>query len=69
MHQSALKLIQQCLQDNETRKTVVTDTLDHLGANGVNHKSDKIALETMKLLPGIYAQEIDVSYYIISYHS
>ncbi len=60
IQQASLKLIQQCLHDEASRKVVLDDTIDHLAANGINHKSDKIALETMKLLPGIYVHEIEV---------
>ena len=62
VQKSSLKLIQQCLNYSEDGKTnIVQDTIDHLAANGVNHKSDKISLETMKLLPGIYEKDINVS--------
>ena len=58
--QSSVKLVQQCLQ-HQDNGTMIQDTLDHIAANGVSHKSDQISLETMKLLPGIYLQELDVS--------
>ena len=45
---------------------IVQDSLDHLAANGVSHKSDKISLETMKLIPGIYAKNIEVSVSFLS---
>ena len=61
--QSSLRLIQQCLLDEDSKKTpLAQDSLDHLAANGVSHKSDKISMETMKLIPGIYVQNIEVSY-------
>ena len=57
IHQASLKLIQQCLMD----KGLINDIIEQISGNGIRHKSDKISLETMKLLPGIYAQEIEVS--------
>lgn len=69
VQQSALKLVQQCLvSDQDQSKMVMSLTLDHLAANGISHKSDKIALETIKLLPGIYLQDIDVSFLICQKH-
>ena len=59
--QASLKLIQQCLKTEENgKRLMVQDTIDNLAANGVNHKSDKISLETMKLLPGIYEKDMEV---------
>ena len=55
------RLIQQCLQDDDPNGTILPITLEHLADNGVSHKSDKISLEVIKMLPGIYLQEIDVS--------
>ena len=63
--QASLRLIQQCLLDEDSKKTpLAQDSLDHLAANGVSHKSDKISMETMKLIPGIYVQNIEVSFWI-----
>ena len=55
-----MRLIQQCLQDDDPNGAILPITLEHLADNGIKHKSDKISLETIKLLPGIYTQEIDV---------
>ena len=61
VQQSSLSLIQQCIQDDDPNGNILQVTIEHLADNGVRHKSDKISLETIKLLPGIYLQEIDVS--------
>ena len=61
MQQSSLSLIQQCIQDNDPNGNILQVTIAHQADNGVRHKSDKISLETIKLLPGIYLQEIEVS--------
>ena len=37
---------------------MLNDTIEQIAGNGIRHKSDKISHETMKLVPGIYAQEI-----------
>ena len=65
IHQASLRLIQQCLQDEDPNDRIVPVTIEHLADNGIKHKSDKISLETIKLLPGIYLQEIDVSYSVL----
>ena len=49
------------MQDDDPNGTILPITLEHLADNGVSHKSDKISLEVIKMLPGIYLQEIDVS--------
>jgi hypothetical protein len=61
IQQASLRLIQDCLQDDDPNSTVVTDTIEHLADNGIRHKSEKISIETMKLLPGIFMPDIDVS--------
>ena len=56
IHQANLKLIQDSVKNSDLK----SDIIEHIAGNGVRHKSDKISLETMKLLPGIYAQDIQV---------
>ena len=56
--QASLKLIQQCLQNDD--QNLLDDTIEQIAGNGIRHKSDKISHETMKLVPGIYAPEIEV---------
>ena len=60
-----MRLIQQCLQDDDPNGAILPITMEHLADNGIKHKSDKISLETIKLLPGIYTQEIDVRKFIL----
>ena len=63
VQQASLKLIQQCLQDSDDPKGVaINDTIEHLADNGVRHKSDRISVEVIKLLPGIYMEQIEVGW-------
>ena len=59
---ASLKLIQQCIDNDDPQGFVVMDTLFYLEEKGIRHSNYKVSIETMKLLPGIYAHDMEVSH-------
>ncbi len=59
---ACLKLLQQCVDSDDPQGFIVSDTLYYLDEKGIRHGNFRVSIETMKLLPGIYAHDLDVSH-------